>query len=52
MPRFLQRQVILVAELTVNEEAATPPKFTAVVPLKLVPAYSYSIFLLAPLDGP
>ena len=29
--------VIVVAELTVNEEAATSPKFTAVVPVKLVP---------------
>ena len=29
--------VIDVAELTVNEEAATPPKFTAVAPVKLVP---------------
>jgi hypothetical protein len=29
--------VILVAELTVKEVAATPPKLTAVVPVKLVP---------------
>jgi hypothetical protein len=29
--------VILVAELTVNDEAAIPPKFTTVAPLKLVP---------------
>ena len=28
---------ILVGELTLNDNAATPPKLTAVVPLKLVP---------------
>ena len=29
--------VIVVAELTVNDEAATPPKFTTVAPVKFVP---------------
>ena len=34
---FPTTAVILVDELTVNEEAATPPKFTAVAPAKLFP---------------
>ena len=42
--------VILVAELTVNEEAATPPKFTAVAPVKLVPVIVIDD-PIPPLDG-
>src|SRR4030095_2127192 len=42
--------VILVAELTVNEEAATPPKFTAVVPAKLFPVIVIDV-PVPPLDG-
>jgi hypothetical protein len=43
--------VILVAELIVNDEAAIPPKFTAVVPVKLVPVIVI-VIPVAPLDGP
>ena len=42
--------VILVAELTVNEEAATPPKLTTVAPLKLVPVINTDV-PAPPLDG-
>ena len=42
--------VIIVAELTVNEEAATPPKFTAVVPVKLFPVIVIDV-PIPPLDG-
>ena len=42
--------VILVAELTANEEAATPPKLTAVVPVKLVPLIVTDV-PAPPLDG-
>jgi len=42
--------VILVAELTVNEVAATPPKLTAVAPLKFVPVIVIDV-PAPPLDG-
>jgi hypothetical protein len=42
--------VIVVAELTVNAETATPPKFTAVVPVKLVPIIVIDV-PVAPLAG-
>jgi hypothetical protein len=42
--------VMLVAELTVNDVAATPPKLTAVAPVKLVPVIVIEV-LMPPLMG-
>ena len=42
--------VMLVAEFTVNDAAATPPKLTAVVPVKLVPVI-VTIVPAVPLTG-
>jgi len=47
---FPTTTVILVAELTINDEAATPPKFTAVVPVKFVPVIVIEV-PAAPLVG-
>jgi len=42
--------VMLVGELTVNDDAAIPPKFTSVVPVKFVPVIVIAV-PIAPLDG-
>lgn len=46
----LTTAVMLVAELTVNDVAATPPKLTAVAPVKLVPVIVIEV-LMPPLMG-
>lgn len=43
--------VICVAELTVKEAALTPPKVTAVAPVKFVPVIETGVVFAHPLDG-